>query len=708
MGREIISLRQLPVGESARVTAIGGDAALQRRLLDLGLVPGTEVRCLGESPGGGPRAYGLRGTVLALRGSESGQVEAELLPLQGCVPVALAGNPNVGKSTLFNGLTGLHQHTGNWPGKTVALSSGRCRSAEREYLLTDLPGTYSLMARSEEERIARDFLREGRAKAVIVVCDACSLERNLNLALQVSEICERVLLCVNLMDEAERRGMKLDLKKLEERIGLPVVGVTAHQKSSRRLLLDALDRLVDGDAPKPYRVRYPEGAALRLPGTEGENGGERLCVQALYRAAEELCEGVCTPRYADDRRDRRLDRVLTGRVLAWPLMLVLLALVFWLSIVGSNIPSQWLSALLFSLEGKLEAFLAALGAPEWFRALLCEGAWRVTAWVVSVMLPPMAIFFPLFSLLEDAGYLPRVAYNLDRPFEACRACGKQSLCMMMGLGCNAAGVTGCRIIDSERERLLAVLTNALVPCNGRFPTLIALSGLFLAGNAGAGRSMITALCVAALLALSLGMSFLATWLLGRTLLRGKASAFVLELPPYRRPQIGRVLVRSLLDRTLFVLGRAAAVAAPAGALLWLLGNVSVGGGSLLTILAGALDPLGLLLGMDGAILLGFLLGLPANEIVLPVILMIYSAAGSLSEPSSAAELGAILSSQGWTVWTAGAVLLFSLFHWPCSTTLWTVKKETGRWKWVFLAALVPTLCGVGCCLLLHLIHALCG
>jgi ferrous iron transport protein B len=280
--------------------------------------------------------------------------------------------------------------------------------------------------------------------------------------------------------------------------------------------------------------------------------------------------------------------------------------------------------------------------------------------------------------------------------------------MMMGLGCNAAGVTGCRIIDSERERLLAVLTNALVPCNGRFPTLIALSGLFLAGNAGAGRSMITALCVAALLALSLGMSFLATWLLGRTLLRGKASAFVLELPPYRRPQIGRVLVRSLLDRTLFVLGRAAAVAAPAGALLWLLGNVSVGGGSLLTILAGALDPVGLLLGMDGAILLGFLLGLPANEIVLPVILMIYSAAGSLSEPSSAAELGAILSSQGWTVWTAGAVLLFSLFHWPCSTTLWTVKKETGRWKWAFLAALVPTLCGVGCCLLLRLIHALCG
>ncbi|MGX8692488.1 MAG: FeoB small GTPase domain-containing protein [Clostridia bacterium] len=704
MGKEIIRLSRLPVGESGRVTSLGGDGGLRRRLLDLGLVPGTEIRCLGESPGGGPRAYGLRGTVLALRGSESEQVEVEALPPRDLVRVALAGNPNVGKSTLFNGLTGLRQHTGNWPGKTVALSSGRCRSAERSYLLTDLPGTYSLLARSEEERIARDFLREGRADAVIVVCDACSLERNLNLALQVSEICSRVLLCVNLMDEAARRGMSLDLEKLEQRLGLPVLGVTAHKKSSRRRLLEALDRLMDGDEPEPFRVDYPAGAALPLAAEDAGGEGERLCVQALFEAAERLCEGVCTPRYADDRRDRRLDRVLTGRLLAWPLMLLLLALVFWLSIVGANLPSQWLSALLFSLEGRLSAALGALGAPAWLRGLLCEGAWRVTAWVVSVMLPPMAIFFPLFALLEDAGYLPRVAYNLDRPFEACRACGKQSLCMMMGLGCNAAGVTGCRIIESERERLLAVLTNALVPCNGRFPTLIALSGLFLAGSAGAGHSLLTACWVAALLALSLAMSFLVTWLLGRTLLRGRPSAFVLELPPYRRPQVGRVLVRSLLDRTLFVLGRAAAVAAPAGALLWLLGNGRIGGESLLTILAGVLDPLGLALGMDGAILLGFLLGLPANEIVLPVILMIYAAAGSLREPASAAELGAILSSQGWTAWTAAAVMLFSLFHWPCSTTLLTVKKETGRWRWVFLAALLPTLCGICCCLLLRLIH----
>ena len=700
-------LSRLPVGAKGRVRALGGSGGLRRRLMDLGLVPGTEVRCLGESPGGNPRAYGLRGTVIALRGSESGEVELERTEARQSVRVALAGNPNVGKSTLFNRLTGLRQHTGNWPGKTVALASGRCRGATRDYLFTDLPGTYSLLARSEEERIARDFLREGLAEAVIVVCDACSLERNLNLALQVTEICPRVLLCVNLMDEAARRGMTLDLETLEARLGLPVVGLSAHKKSSRKRLLDALDRLLDGPPPQPTRVCYPEGAALPLRPDAAGDAGEEKCVAALYRAAEALCEGVCRPRYADDRRDRLIDRVLTGRFLAWPLMLALLALVFWLSIVGANIPSRWLSALLFAGEEKLAAFLSALGAPDWLRGLVCEGAWRVTAWVVSVMLPPMAIFFPLFTLLEDAGYLPRVAYNLDRPFRACGSCGKQSLCMMMGLGCNAAGVTGCRIIDSERERLISVLTNALVPCNGRFPTLIALSGLFLSGSAGAGKSLVTALWVAALLALSLVMSFAVTALLSRTLLRGEPSAFVLELPPYRMPQIGRVLLRSLLDRTAFVLARAAAVAAPAGALLWLLGHWTIGDSTALGHLAAALHPAGLLLGLDGAILLGFVLGLPANEIVLPVILMIYTASGSLTEPTSTAELGRILVSQGWTAWTAGAVMLFSLFHWPCSTTLLTVKKETGRWKWTLLAALLPTMCGVACCLLLRLAHTLC-
>ncbi len=698
MEQKTLSLAELSVGASARIEALGGDPGLCRRLRELGLLPGTEIRCLSRSPGGGSRAYGLRGTVLALRDADAARIRIRAPETRPAVEVYLAGNPNVGKSTLFNGLTGQRQHTGNWPGKTVALASGHCRSGKRDLLLTDLPGTYSLSARSAEEAVAREALLSGTAAAVIVVCDACCLERNLILALQVTELCERVLLCVNLTDEAARRGLKLDLPLLQARLGIPVVGVTAHEKSSRKRLLYALDALLDGEAPKPYRVSYPAGAACRLDDAPDDEG-DGLRTAALVHAAETLCAGVCTPRYADDTRDRRLDRVLSGHFLAWPLMLALLSLVLWLSIAGANVPSRWLSAALFALEGRLDALLASLGAPQALRGLLCEGAFRTTAWVVSVMLPPMAIFFPLFALLEDAGYLPRVAYNLDRPFAACRACGKQSLCMMMGLGCNAAGVTGCRIIDSERERLLAVLTNALVPCNGRFPTLIALAALFFGGG-----SLATAFRVALLLALSLGMSFLVTAVLGRTLLRGKPSPFVLELPPYRLPRVGKVLLRSFLDRTLFVLGRAAAVAAPAGALLWLLGHTELPGGSLLTHLAAALEAPGRFLGLDGAILLGFLLGLPANEIVLPVILMIYGASGALTEPGSTAALGEILVSNGWTVWTAGAVMLFSLFHWPCSTTLLTVKKETGRWKWVFFAALIPTLCGIACCLLLRLMH----
>ena len=704
MKKERIALNALPPGGRGVIRALR-PGPLRRRLLDLGFAPGTEIRCLGESPGGGARAYGLRGTVIALRGAESATVELEAEPPRAPMTVAFAGNPNVGKSTLFNRLTGLRQHTGNWPGKTVAVAEGRCRGAARDYLLRDLPGTYSLSARSEEERIARDWLRGGKAEAAVVVCDACSLERNLILALQVAELCPRTLLCVNMLDEAEKRGLTLDLKKLEARLGLPVIGLSAHRRDSRRLLLAALDRLAEGPEPEPFRVDYPEGAALPLrPDAEGGEGEDR-CAEALCRAAERLCEGVCRPRYADDRRDRRIDRALTGRVFAWPLILALLALVLWLSIVGAEAPSRWLSVRLLALEGRMSALLAALGAPAWLRGLLCEGAWRVTARVVSVMMPPMAIFFPLFSLLEEAGVLPRVAYDLDRPFARCGSCGRQSLCMMMGLGCNAAGVTGCRILAGERERLIAALTNALVPCNGRFPTLIALSTLFFAGR-GAGSSLLAALWIAGLLLLSLGVSLAATALLSRTLLPGRPSPLLLELPPYRMPQLGKVLVRSLLDRTLFVLGRAAAVAAPAGALLWLLGRG--GSGSLLTRAAAFLDPAALPLGLDGAILLGFLLGLPANEIVLPVILMIYGAAGSLTAPETAAELGALLAAQGWTAWTAAAVMLFSLFHWPCSTTLLTIRKETGRWRWAGVAALLPTVCGVICCLLLRLIRLLAG
>ena len=580
-----------------------------------------------------------------------------------CHTLALAGNPNVGKSTVFNALTGLKQHTGNWTGKTVDPARGRWSLEGRRYEAVDLPGIYALAGGSPEERVAADWLAEQRPELLVAVLDATALARTLVLALELRGRCPRMVLCLNLCDEAERRGLEIDARALGAALGCPAVPTRADRKQSFETLRRVIAARISAP-PDPLPDRGLREAESR---------------EALIREAETIAAAV-TRRGPRPRRD--WDRLLLGSWAAWPLVLVLLFGLFYLTVRGANLPSALLERGLDWLGERLAGLLSAL--PPGLRSFLLEGVYATAAKVTAVMLPPMAIFFPLFSALEDLGLLPRLAFLLDRPFARCGSCGRQGLCMCMGCGCNAVGVSGCRILPNPRARLAAILTNAMTPCNGRFPTLILLSGLLLGRQSGA----LSALFLTGCMTLSAGVSLLSTALLRRTLLKGEEGSFVLELPPFRRPRWGQLLIRSVLDRTLRVLGRALTVAAPAGALIWALERIRVGELPLLTALARGLDPAASLLGLTGTLLLAFLLSFPANELLLPLALLIAGAGEGAADP-------ALL----FTARSALCAALFTMFHWPCSTTVLTVWHETRSLKWTLLSVLLPSAAGVLLCLL---------
>ena len=645
------------------------------------------------------------------------------------ITAALAGNPNVGKSTVFNALTGLHQHTGNWPGKTVASAEGGFRVGDTAVRLVDLPGTYSLSADSPEEEIARDYLLSGAADVTVAVADATCLARNLSLVLQIRQITPRLVLCVNLLDEAEKEGVETDLSALSQRLSCPVIGTAARSGRGLSALAAALvEEAARPVTPDSWRIAYPapvEAALSKLP-CPRHRGLLLLCEEvpprpeeepALARARETLgsltgrplrdavtaarvrrAEAVAAAcqrwRKPPHRLDRRLDRLFTGRLVGIPAMLLLLGAVFYLTIWGAAAPSAFLQKTLFSLLEPLGRGLSALGAPEWLRGLLCDGVYRTTAWVVAVMLPPMAIFFPLFTLLEDAGYLPRVAFNLDGLFCRCGGHGRQSLTMCMGFGCNACGVTGCRIIDSPRERLTAQLTNSLVPCNGRFPTLVTLLTLFFLGNtAGPLRRLLGAGLFLAIIVFSVLVTLLSSKLLSRTLLRGEVSSFSLELPPYRLPSFSNVMRHVWLKVKGFLV-KAGTLILFMSILLWLLQSFDFS----LTMVD---DPARSMLGAIGAAIapvfrpcgfgawqavVALLTGLIAKEMLVTSLSMFYGFPLTATGGMVAAAM------VGFTPLSAFSYLVFILLYVPCVAAVSTLFREMNSKKWAFFSIAWQLVC----------------
>lgn len=705
--------------------------------------------------------------------------------------VGLAGNPNVGKSTVFNALTGLKQHTGNWPGKTVTRAEGGFNFDDQNFKLVDLPGAYSLISKSADEEIARNFILFGKPDVTIIVVDATRVERNLNLVLQILEITDKVVICLNLIDEAERKGIKVKERSLARDLGVPVIPVSARYKRGLKDLLGAISDVANhriktsppknsyySNAHKKAITKISKRIRELFPGLEnadwiaervldedediiqalksgelldhmkrdeaysiydaeklgmdgldlsfrhenevgqlmesvanvrkesGENFHDQLVENHFFRAASIAEHAVEHP---DEEKgfhmDQFIDRIVTSRIWGFPLMFLMLAVILWITVTGANYPSRALAYLLLD-QGHpfLKGLAAQAGLPFWLDGLLIDGMYLSTAWVVSVMLPPMAIFFPLFTLLEDFGYLPRVAYNLDRIFKSAGAHGKQALTMSMGFGCNAAGIVSTRIIDSPRERLIAIITNNFALCNGRWPTQILIASLFIGSLVPAFLAgIVSAAAVIFVAVLGIFLTFIVSWALSRTILKGEPSAFSLELPPYRPPRIAQTLYKSFIDRTIFVLWRAIIFALPAGAVIWLISNIHFGDQSIAEHLHSFMDPFGILLGLNGVIFLAYIVAIPANEIVIPTILMltvmvtgatgIGEGAGVMFELDSKHDLMHLFRAGGWSLLTAVNLMVFSLIHNPCSTTLYTIYKETRSAKWTTISALFPLIMG---------------
>lgn len=601
--------------------------------------------------------------------------------------VLLMGNPNVGKSTVFNEITGMHQHTGNWTGKTVDSAIGKYYYKYNNYELIDLPGTYSLIASSKEEEIAGNYLLNENYDCVVIVIDATLLQRNLMLFYQIFDITSKVVVLLNLCDEAKKRNIEIDKNILQNLLGVPVIKATARSGKGINELLEEIHLVVTNEED------YYTKRNVNIDKIDTDN--------ILEKAQFVSSKAIKTVPSKKEKRDEILDKILLGKYTSIPIMLLIFGLILFITIRLSNYPSEFLSDIFSKFEVFLSNKMTDSGISPILISLLVDGMLKVLLWVIAVMFPPIVIFFPLFSLLEDFGILPRFAFNLDSPFEKCNACGKQALTTCMGLGCNAIGVTGARIIDSKRERNIAIITNSLTPCNGRFPFLIAVISIFLAKN-----SITASLILLSFIVLSVIVTMICSKILSKTALKGKSGSLIFELPKYRVPDFKNVIKSTFRDKILFVLFRAVIVSIPAGLIIWALANIDVSGISLLNILSAKLDAFGKIIGLDGVLLVAFILGLPANEIVLPIALMAYLSTNVMSDYSSIESLSAILVSNGWTIKTAICACVFSMFHFPCATTLLTIGKETKSIKYTLLSIITPLLSGIIICTVINALFSI--
>lgn len=601
--------------------------------------------------------------------------------------VLLMGNPNVGKSTVFNEITGMHQHTGNWTGKTVDSAIGKYYYKYNNYELIDLPGTYSLIASSKEEEVAGNYLLNENYDCVVIVIDATLLQRNLMLFYQIFDITSKVVVLLNLCDEAKKRNIEIDKNILQNLLGVPVIKATARSGKGINELLEEIHLVVTNEED------YYTKRNVNIDKIDTDN--------ILEKAQFVSSKAIKTIPSKKEKRDEILDKILLGKYTSIPIMLLIFGLILFITIRLSNYPSEFLSDIFSKFEVFLSNKMTDSGISPILISLLVDGMLKVLLWVIAVMLPPIVIFFPLFSLLEDFGILPRFAFNLDSPFEKCNACGKQALTTCMGLGCNAIGVTGARIIDSKRERNIAIITNSLTPCNGRFPFLIAVISIFLAKN-----SITASLILLSFIVLSVIVTMICSKILSKTALKGKSGSLIFELPKYRVPDFKNVIKSTFREKILFVLFRAVIVSIPAGLIIWALANIDVNGISLLNILSVKLDAFGKIIGLDGVMLVAFILGLPANEIVLPIALMAYLSTNVMNDYSSIESLSAILVSNGWTIKTAICACVFSMFHFPCATTLLTIGKETKSIKYTLLSIITPLLSGIIICTVINALFSI--